>query len=406
LSIVTPTTMRDGAAGAGAVEPAPPVPRLPERAILLHVGPHKTGTTAIQHAFRLAEPALAEHGVHYAGSRHNRVDAVQAVRTIDPKPDDRKRLRHWRALVDEVRAAADARVVISSEWFSEATPAAIPRIVEDLGAERVRVVVTLRPIASILPSQWQQFVQGGVRLAYDEWLDAVLRHPEARVTPTFWMRHRHDALIARWADCVGSDRVTAVVADERDPSFVLRTFEALVGLPEGTLALHEDRSNRSLTWPEIEVVRRIQAVLDDIGVDGPLRQGLVLYGAAPAIRDRVPVPGEPRIETPGWAVDEAVRIGGEIVDGIAASGVRVIGDLGRLSKAPGRRPAASEAPPEAWPDIAAQAVRGVLRRSGVVSESGGADASARALGRVRTRQLIAMVARRLQRAVARRLARA
>ena len=398
--------MRAGATGAGALGSAGAAPRLPERAILLHVGPHKTGTTAIQHAFRLCGPALAEHGVRYAGSRRHRVDAAQAVRSTDPKPTDRHGLRQWRALVDEARAAADARVVISSEWLSEATSAAIPRIVEDLGVDRVHVVVTLRPLASILPSQWQQYVQGGIRLAYDEWLDAVLLHPDRRVTPSFWQRHRHDQLVGRWADVVGRDRVTAVVADERDPGFVLRTFEALVGLPEGTLVLHEDRSNRSLTWPEIEVVRRIQATLDELGVDGPLRQGLVLYGAAPAIRERVPLPGEPRIETPGWAVDEAVRIGTEMAEGIAASGVHVVGDLARLAAAPERRPGASESPPDAWPDIAAQAVRGVLRRSGVLPESAASGASVRPLTRVSTRRLIGILARRVQRAATRRLARA
>jgi hypothetical protein len=403
---VTPTTVRAGSAGAGALGSAGAAPRLPERAILLHVGPHKTGTTAIQNAFRLAGPALVEHGVRYAASRRHRVDAAQAVRTPDPKPSDQHGLRQWRALVDDVLAAADERVVISSEWLSEATPAAIPRIVDDLGADRVHVVATLRPLSSILPSQWQQYVQGGVHLAYDDWLDAVLRHPDRRVTPSFWQRHRHDQLIGRWAEVVGSDRVTAVIADERDPGFVVRTFEALVGLPERTLVLHEDRSNRSLTWPEIEVVRRIQATLDELGVDGPLRQGLVLYGAAPAIRERVPLPGEPRIETPPWAVDEAVRIGTEIAERIAASGVHVVGDLARLATAPERRPAALEPPPEAWPDIAAHAVRGVLRRSGVLTDSAASDAAARPRMRISTRRLIGMLARRLQRAATRRLARA
>jgi Sulfotransferase domain len=402
---VTPTTTREGAAGAGALESAGAPPRLPERAILLHVGPHKTGTTAIQAAFRIAGAALAEHGVRYVGSRRHRVDAAQAVRSADPKPSDGHGLRQWRALVDEARTAADARVVISSEWLSEATPEAIPRIVQDLGVDRVHVVVTLRSLMSILPSQWQQYVQGNVTLAYHDWLDAVLRQPDRRVTPSFWQRHRHDQLIARWAEVVGSDRVTAVVADERDPGFVLRTFESLVGLPDGTLQLHEDRSNRSLTWPEIEVVRRIQGVLDELGVDGPLRQGLVLYGAAPAMKERVPLPGEPRIETPAWAVDEAVRIGSEMAEAIAASGVQVVGDLTRLATAPERRPAAPT-PPEAWPDIAAHAVRGVLRRSGVLPDSAASDASKPRLTRVSTKRLIGILARRLQRAATRRLARA
>ena len=401
---MTPTTTRT--ASPGPVGPAADAPRLPERAVLLHVGPHKTGTTALQFAFHLARPALAEQGVRYAGSRRHSNEAAQAVRGVAPKPSHRHGLQQWRSLVDEARSAADDRVVISSEWLSEATPASIRTIVDDLGPDRVHVVATLRPFASILPSQWQQYVQGGITLGYEEWLEAVLLHPEQRVTSSFWQRHRHDQLIARWTEIVGRDRVIAVVADERDPRFVLAAFETLLGLSEHTLALHEDRSNRSLTLPEIEVVRRINAVLGEAGVDSPLRQGLVLFGAAAAIRERVPLPGEPRIETPTWAVDEARRIGAEIADAIAASGVRVIGDLARLAAAPERRPGATEPAPEAWPDIAAHAVRGVLGRSGVLPESDLTDASAKPLAKVTTRRLIGILARRIQRAATRRLARA
>lgn len=405
LASVTPTTAREEGRAPVALAPADDAPMLPQGAVVLHVGPHKTGTTSLQFAFHLARPALAAQGVTYAGSRRHSVEAAQAVRGVAPKPSHRHGQRQWRALVDEVRAT-QGRAVISSEWLSEATPAAIAAIVKDVGADRVHVVVTLRPLASVLPSQWQQYVQGGLTIDYHDWLDAVLRHPERHVTSSFWQRHRHDQLIGRWVAHVGTDRVIAVVADERDPRFVLRSFEGLLGLADGTLALHEDRSNRSLTWPEIEVVRRINLALGEADVDGALRQGLVLFGAAPAIRERIPLPGEARIQTPDWAIDEAIRIGTEMAEVIAASGVRVVGDLTRLARAPERRDAAPESPADAWPDIAAHAVRGVLRRSGVLPESGVSDALARPLTKVSTRRLVGILARRLQRAATRRLARA
>jgi hypothetical protein len=36
------------------------------------------------------------------------------------------------------------------------------------------VVVTLRPLARILPSQWQQYLQNGYCMPYLEWLDGIL----------------------------------------------------------------------------------------------------------------------------------------------------------------------------------------------------------------------------------------
>src|SRR5207247_5288675 len=46
---------------------------------LLHIGPHKTGTTAIQGAFHLARGQLAAHGVVDAGADRAPVRATLAV---------------------------------------------------------------------------------------------------------------------------------------------------------------------------------------------------------------------------------------------------------------------------------------------------------------------------------------
>jgi hypothetical protein len=44
------------------------VPSLPDGALLLHIGPHKTGTTAIQAALANGRPQLLRHGVVTRGA--------------------------------------------------------------------------------------------------------------------------------------------------------------------------------------------------------------------------------------------------------------------------------------------------------------------------------------------------
>ena len=51
----------------------------------------------------------------------------------------------------------------------------IERIVHDLDPSLVQVLVTLRPVRRLLPSWWQQLVQGGLRLDYEAWLEEIYR---------------------------------------------------------------------------------------------------------------------------------------------------------------------------------------------------------------------------------------
>ena len=182
--------------------------------------------------------------------------------------------------------------------LADARPEAIRRVIDDLGAERAHVVVTLRPLARIVPSQWQQFVQSGLRQSYDDWLDVMLKGPPPDPMPTFWFRHRHDQLIARWADVVGPERVTVVAVDDADHGMILRVFEQLTGLEHGTLVADRDLTNRSMTMPEIEVVRAFNQLAAAEGLSGPLQAKVMRFGAAAYMKTREPEADEPGIETP------------------------------------------------------------------------------------------------------------
>jgi hypothetical protein len=347
---------------------------LPEGARLLHIGPHKTGTSSLQSAFHQARRSLADHGVLYAGPNRQPLRAAQAAAAIGSPEARRRPIEPWHELLREIRATRAPRVVISSEWFADARDEAIRHIVDDLDPARAHVVVTVRPLASILPSQWQQHVQAGVGVPYETWLESVFAGTSALAT-TFWRRHRHDALIDRWAAAAGPANVSVVVADDRDHGVVLRTFERLAGLPAGLLVAERDRSNRSLTRPEVELIRALNVGLGERQIDPRLRLDLVLFGAARHLRGREPGGEETRIETPAWAVARAVEAGREIAAGIARSGVRVLGDLDTL-EAPGAtasnraaRDAAEAAGTPPWPDIAATSAMGVLLAMGLAREA-------------------------------------
>ena len=323
---------------------------LPPGSVLLHIGPHKTGTTTLQGAFHVNRESLEAHGVHYAGRDRQPMLAALAMSGRPGRRGDAEPTReNWTALVDEVQSATGARVVVSSEFFADVSDEAAAEVVRDLGGDRVHVVVTLRSLARIMPSQWQQYVQNGVRRPYGEWLERILADPPLDPRPRFWFRHAHGELVQRWAQVVGPQNLTVIVLDESDRAMLLRAFEALVDVPAGTLVPEADVVNRSLTAGEVEVVRLLNEEFQRREWSDDLYGRVVRDGVAKRfLAEHVPAGDAPAITTPRWALERAGALGALAADQIRAAGVRVVGDLASLSALPTGTddlPAPAEDPP-------------------------------------------------------------
>jgi hypothetical protein len=335
---------------------------LPAGTRLLHIGPHKTGTTTMQAAFHASREQLAEQGVHYAGKRaHSMAAAMASLNRALPTQSSTPTQR-WDDLVAEVKASSADKVVVSSEFYSDAKPGRIGGILDELGREQVHVVVTLRSVHRIMPSQWQQYIQNRFVISYRDWLEEMLLNTEhTTVTPTFWNRHRHDRLIRLWADEVGTDRLTVIVVDEQDKSMLASSFEQLLSVRPGTLRSAET-ANRSLTFTEVELLREFNARWREREWSEADYTRLVRFGAARHLQQRTPGPGEERLLTPQWAVDRALEVQREMVAAIRGLGVRVIGDLDALADPALVKDVGENAPvTEVPPDVAARLTAGLVK---------------------------------------------
>jgi hypothetical protein len=348
---------------------------LPSDAVLLHIGPHKTGTTAVQSAFHVARKKLRKnHGIWYTGRARQPMQAAIAVSSNRGAHGRPTAWHLWERLVKEVATNSPSyRVVVSSEFFCEADDAAIERIVRELGGDRVHVVVTLRPLSGIFPSQWQQYLQNGLRLTYDKWLERMLNDPpETHPSPMFWRRHQHGVLVERWTRVVGKDRMIVIVPDPADRGSLLRSFESILGLEQGFLVPESDRTNRSLTIGEADLLRRLNLEFKQRNWGGDAYHHLMRLGVIrQLLTSTTSGQNEPRMSTPQWVVDRSAELGEESARRIQSAGVRVIGDLAVLSDPPSNpadiRPNDAEmpwAPPSA--DTALEAVLGAIIGSGYV----------------------------------------
>lgn len=325
-------------------EPVGPDLLLPPRARLFHVGPPKTASTALQNTAAAHRAELLAHGVRYPGRGTSQRAAVAAFigRRIgyggaahEPGsiPPD---LAAWDRLLAEIDGDAERRTWFGHEYAAGADDATAARFVEALGP-RTHVVITLRDYGAMLPSIWQEYNKAGNTGIFDDWLGRVLATPRPDdLAATFHRRHDHGALVRRWVAAAGAGNVTVVVLDPADHGLVFTAFEAMLGLPAGLLAGGEGSyANRSMSVPELELLRRLNDVVRDAGVEWRDYQRLVVRGAARRmLSGRRPAPGEQRLALPAWAVEPVLAEATRHVEEIRASGVRVVGDLDAL----GRRP--------------------------------------------------------------------
>jgi len=340
---------------------------IPAPGVLLHIGPPKTGTTALQLTCHTLRASMLEQGVRYAGDDQQPSTAVFAVTgRKHPSTGKAPSLRHWKKLRDEVVNAKEQRVLVSSEFFAGATSEQAASVIRDLGGDRVQVLITLRPLAKILASRWQQNVQEGADPTYSDWLTAVLKDRESVLSQKFWSRQQHAELVSRWARVVGPDRVTVLVVDDAHRNALMRDVEQLLGLKQETLRLSVDPLNRSLTAPEVEAIRMFNVAFKAANLSNALRYKLMSRGGALLLKTRAAEPGEVRILTPAWADAAAQKIAQEMIAAIAASGVRIIGDLSLLTK--GLDASAigemDEAAAKVAPETAASLALGVLIATG------------------------------------------
>lgn len=323
----------------------------PADARILHIGPPKTGTTSLQNAMHAQRAELDALGlVNASRKRHDRIAATwvayQNERDAPLGPDGEN---EWRKLAHRITSPVGKRVFFSSEMLSLAGPEQIARIRRDLGDVDLRIVLTMRSIASLIPSRWQQSLYSGMQHTLSEWTDLVFAG-----SYDFWYRYAIDEAVQRWADGVGADNVTLVMLDPSDRGMLFDAFERLLALPEHTLrAVPDSGENVSLPYPEAEVLRRFVGRYLQHGGDRGFLHRSVARRARRELAEVSKQMPKHTIAIPADAVERANERATAMIPAIEASGIHVVGDLQNLL-APVRRDVDTTVPETLTVDSAAE----------------------------------------------------
>lgn len=334
---------------------------LPPRARLVHVGPPKTGTTAVQRPCAQARSELFKNGVYYPGNKTTQRREIFSFRdhlssnATAPQSSDAM-MSHagfkdsgsqWGQMLDGINKEKNKRIFISEEaiaaHFSDMHMA---QFAEQLDRERIHIAITLRSFPDILLSQWNQTLKLRSRQTLEEWLSSFYGLSDMPLPIGQRRSLNFSELVERWVNVVGSDRITVVIPGRQDRDLLQDTFEQLLGLPGQTLIdkqASRGPRNRSLTTFEAEVIRRVNERLREIdGISWDLYAAVIKGNVAQdnggAIRtmlaERCPKQDESRLLLPRWAAERAINEGKRHAEKIENSGVRVVGKLENLYAVP------------------------------------------------------------------------
>jgi hypothetical protein len=173
--------------------------------VMLHIGAFKTGTTYIQAVLRQNQDALRDEGVLWPGREYkDQMVAGRSLRT-GRNPED------WMKLAGQMSEWRGPSL-FSMEGMSRLDDEGVGRAAASLAGRRVRIILTLRDLARVIPSQWQELAKSSPVSGYREYLDAVvgLDGEESEPFRSFWARQDAPVILSRWLRHVPVEDVVVV----------------------------------------------------------------------------------------------------------------------------------------------------------------------------------------------------
>jgi hypothetical protein len=236
-----------------------------ERICYIHVGTHKTGTTALQHYLGENDALLAAEGLLYprCGRMHPSRSGQHNI-AFELSGDERYHppLGSFADLLDEVAAAALPRACISSEGlqFVHDRPDRLRALRDGFVAigYRAVVVIYLRAQSEYLESLYPTLVHHGYTASFREFIERALADGVVRYRGVRSYRFDYAGLLERYAAVFGADGVIVRrYVKPADPAWIARDFFAAIGQPAQRLEQAAGGSGVANERPNLAHVARL-----------------------------------------------------------------------------------------------------------------------------------------------------
>jgi hypothetical protein len=252
---------------------------------LIHIGPHKTGTTYLQRSFDQLRPALAARGICYPdywGSSDGRHRLVEQLWSGGE--------RLAKAEFDRLNRGGSNTILLSSETLSYLSDDDVRRLHRLLDGAPATVVFYCRRWSELIPSSWREMVKHGSLMTLPEFVLSCLSDPAASTMVNFGL------VLSRFAAVfgVGNLRIASyngvLEAGEDLLTHFCRCFLGWPDVPPSGFG----EVNVSLDMVDSEIIRALNALEWIRAREGRLR----LYHRFMTAREGLPV---------RWLVEQSMQ---------------------------------------------------------------------------------------------------
>jgi len=237
-----------------------------KKKIYLHIGYHKTGTTAIQTTLFDHQRLLEKQGYYYPTSsissiaHHNIAWELQSHQKFNVSDGSLQQL------ILEIDQTTSSSIIISSEEFSRLTHNQIQKLAQAFMKYNVTIIVYLRRQDQLLQSIWAQTVKDGKqKRSFDAWLEkSVFKY--IGDDPIYKnARHKLNYALAtkEWAEAFGENNIRVRVYDKSIKN-ILKDFLTACDMQDTSWVPDPARNNVSPSIKTLETIRLISNSLNSL----------------------------------------------------------------------------------------------------------------------------------------------
>ncbi len=295
--------------------------------IFLHVGMPKTGTTFLQATFQASQRQLLSQGLEFLPATRREASwlSLTVLDQLDAERDPGAALTMWDRFVAAARASSAPRLLVSDELLGGASEQQLRRLTRAVPEREVHLVLTIRGLAKLLPSTWQQRIQQGSEApALEDFVEQIAGRT-GRIAERWWRERGVGPVIERWSAEVPPERIHVVIMPRPGAggSTLLERYCGVLGVrADGLVTDHGDR-NPALGRAQAELLRLVKEQVPDELMD---RHGYVPVGKWWLARQHLAPQGGTPPRMPARFRDWCEAEARATIASLQASGVDVVGD--------------------------------------------------------------------------------